>query len=127
MFEVINARYINRATYLLIGWSCFRLGDWPCLANDVVKTLEKYKSRLMLADYKDAKPLASTKPDAFDRESIFDLGAGEIDFVGCHRVLKSIGFKGWLIVDLDIARNGPKASYRRSGRYIVTKLEPIYS
>jgi sugar phosphate isomerase/epimerase len=94
---------------------------------DVVKTLEKYKSRLMLADYKDAKPLASTKPDAFDRESIFDLGAGEIDFVGCHRVLKSIGFKGWLIVDLDIARQGPRASYERCASYVVDKLEPVYA
>jgi sugar phosphate isomerase/epimerase len=94
---------------------------------DVVKTLEKYKSRLMLADYKDAKPLASTKPDAFDRESIFDLGAGEIDFVGCHRVLKSIDYKGWLIVDLDIARQGPRASYERCASYVVDKLEPVYA
>src|SRR5580700_6497679 len=67
---------------------------------DVVKTLEKHKQRLMLADYKDARRLPAAKPDAFDRESIFDLGDGEIDFPGCHRVLKSIAFKGSLIVDL---------------------------
>jgi inosose dehydratase len=93
---------------------------------DVVKTLEKYKHRLMMADYKDAKPLATTKPDSFDRESIFDLGDGEVDFPGCHRVLKSIGFKGWLIVDLDIARHSPRASYERSGAYVVNQLESIY-
>jgi inosose dehydratase len=93
---------------------------------DVVKTLEKYKHRLTMADYKDAKPLATTKPDSFDRESIFDLGDGEVDFPGCHRVLKSIGFKGWLIVDLDIARQSPRASYERSGAYVVNKLESIY-
>ena len=93
---------------------------------DVVKTLEKYKQRLMMADYKDAKPLATTKPDSFDRESIFDLGDGEVDFPGCHRVLKSIAFKGWLIVDLDIARQSPRASYERSGAYVVNKLESIY-
>ena len=34
----------------------------------------------MLADYKDAKRLPDAKPDTFDRESIFDLGDGEIDF-----------------------------------------------
>jgi len=38
---------------------------------DVVKTIEKHKSRLMLADYKDAKRLESAKPDSFDRNSLF--------------------------------------------------------
>jgi hypothetical protein len=31
-----------------------------------------------------------------------------------------------LIVDLDIARQGPRASYQRCGAYVVDKLEPIY-
>lgn len=93
---------------------------------DVVRTLEKHKSRLILADYKDAKRLPDAKPDTFVRESIFDLGDGEIDFPGCHRVLKSVSFDSWLIVDLDIARNGPRASYERCGEYVVNKLESIY-
>ena len=94
---------------------------------DVVKTLEKHKSRLMLADYKDAKRPENAKPDSFDRNSIFDLGDGEIDFAGCHRVLKAANFRGWLIVDLDIARDGPRASYERCGAYVVNKLESIYA
>jgi sugar phosphate isomerase/epimerase len=81
----------------------------------------------MMADYKDAKRLESTKPDSFDRNSIFDLGDGDIDFPGCHRVLKSMAFKGWLVVDLDIARQGPRASYERSGKYVVDKLERVYA
>lgn len=93
---------------------------------DVVKTLEKHKQRLMLADYKDAKILPSAKPDTFAIESIFDLGQGEIDFPGCHRVLKSISFDGWLVVDLDIARQGPRASYERCGAYVVSQLDPVY-
>ena len=93
---------------------------------DAVKTLEKYKARLMMADYKDARRAANTTPDKLDRNAIFDLGDGEIDFPGCHRVLKSIGFQGWLVVDLDIARHGPRASYERSGKYVVKKLEPVY-
>jgi sugar phosphate isomerase/epimerase len=92
---------------------------------DVVKTLERYKDRLMLADYKDARKPAN-QGDAFDRNTIFDLGDGDIDFAGCHRVLKSMAFQGWLIVDLDIARQGPLASYQRSGSYVVDKLEPVY-
>ena len=61
-----------------------------------------------------------------NRDQIFDLGDGEIDFPACHRVLKSIQFKGWLCVDLDTARKGPRASYERCAAYVVEKLEPIY-
>ena len=94
---------------------------------DVARTLEKHKSRLMLADYKDAKRAPNARPDSFDRNTIFDLGDGEIDFKACHRVLKSMAYRGWLIVDLDIARQGPRASYERSGAYVVDQLEPIYA
>ena len=93
---------------------------------DVVKTLDKHKSRLMMADYKDAKRPSNAPPDSFDRNSIFDLGKGEIDFRGAHRVLKSVGFKGYLIVDNDIAREGPRASYEACGRYVVESLESVY-
>ncbi len=89
---------------------------------DVVKTLDKYRSRLMMADYKDAKHVSDKLQD-----NIFDLGDGDIDFPGCHRVLKSIHFDGWLCVDLDTARQGPRVSYERCGAYIVDKLEPIYA
>ncbi len=89
---------------------------------DSAKILAKYKDRLMLADYKDAKHVSDKLTD-----NIFDLGDGDIDFPACHRVLKSISYKGWLCVDLDTARNGPRASYERCGAYIVNKLEPIYA
>jgi sugar phosphate isomerase/epimerase len=88
---------------------------------DVVKVIDRHKQRLMLLDYKDAK-----RVEAPFREQIFDLGDGEIDFPACHRVLKSIQFKGWLCVDLDTARQGPRASYERCRAYVVEKLEPIY-
>jgi sugar phosphate isomerase/epimerase len=88
---------------------------------DVVKTIDKHKSRLMLLDYKDARKISDKLLD-----NIFDLGDGAVDFPGCHRVLKSIGFKGWLCVDLDVARKGPRASYERCAQYVVEKLESIY-
>lgn len=88
---------------------------------DVVKSIQKHKSRLMLLDYKDARKVSEKLLD-----NIFDLGDGEIDFPGCHRILKSIAYKGWLCVDLDTARNGPRASYERCGAYVVSTLEPIY-
>jgi sugar phosphate isomerase/epimerase len=88
---------------------------------DVVKCIDKHKSRLMLLDYKDARKNSDKLLD-----NIFDLGDGAVDFPGCHRVLKSIDFKGWLCVDLDVARKGPRASYERCQQYVVDKLEPIY-
>ena len=88
---------------------------------DVGQTIDEHKSRLMLLDYTDARKNTDKLLD-----NIFDLGDGDIDFPGCHRVLKSIGYKGWLCVDLDIARKGPRASYERCAQYVVDKLEPIY-
>jgi inosose dehydratase len=92
--------------------------------GDPASIMEKYKHRLMMADYKDAKRAglgANYVPNTFD------LGDGEINFRACHRVLRNIRFGGWLCVDLDIARNGPLASYRRCGEYIVRSLEPMYA
>lgn len=108
---------------------------------DVVRTFEKYKHRLIFADYKDAKwttpaadwvkdtgkVLPKDSSEARFLSSIYDLGDGEIDFPACHRILKSIAYKGWLCVDLDTARQGPRASYERCGAYVVKKLEPIYA
>ncbi|MBV9251453.1 MAG: TIM barrel protein [Acetobacteraceae bacterium] len=106
--------------------------------SDVVGMFEKYKKRLVMMDYKDAKWTApagftdsngeTLEPEAAKfLSSIYDLGDGEIDFPGCHRVLKEIGYRGWNCVDLDTARKGPRTSYERCGDYIVNTLEPIYS
>jgi inosose dehydratase len=91
--------------------------------GDPAVIMEKYKHRLMLADYKDAKR-AGLGPKYLT--NTYDLGDGEIDFPACHRVLRSIRYQGWLCVDLDIARNGPRTSYERCGAYVVKTLEPIY-
>jgi inosose dehydratase len=92
--------------------------------GDPAAIMEKYKRRLMMADYKDAKRAGLT---AKYLTNTYDLGDGEIDFPACHKVLHSIRYQGWLCVDLDIARNGPRVSYQRCGAYIVKALEPIYA
>jgi len=117
---------------------------------DVVATIDKYKSRIKFLDYKDAKlPAATAAPAPAAAEptegapapgtaaarpaggggfiqNIYDLGDGEVDFPGCHRILKGMKYKGWICVDLDIARLKPMADYVRCGTYVVNKLEPIY-
>jgi inosose dehydratase len=109
--------------------------------SNVVEMFQKYKYRLMFMDYKDARwttpkedfrldngrVLSKASSEAKFFASIYDLGDGEIDFPACHRVLKQIGYKGWICVDLDTARKGPRVSYERSGAYIVKRLEPIYA
>jgi inosose dehydratase len=92
--------------------------------GDPALIMEKYKKRLMMADYKDAKRAGLGEKYL---TNTYDLGDGEIDFRACHRVLKSIGFKGWLCADLDIARSGPRVSYERCDSYIVRTLEPVYA
>jgi inosose dehydratase len=108
---------------------------------DPAKTIAKYRNRLMFLDYKDARwtePTTDLKlpngkvylketHSAKFLSSIYDLGDGDVDFPACHQVLKKIHYQGWICVDLDIARSGPKADYQRCGRYIVSKLEPIYA
>jgi inosose dehydratase len=108
--------------------------------SDVVKMYQKYKHRLVFMDYKDARwttPKEDLKlpngqvhkkdsSSAKFFESIYDLGDGDIDFPACHRILKEISYKGWICVDLDRTRKGPRESYERCGRYVVDKLEPIY-
>jgi inosose dehydratase len=107
---------------------------------DVVGTIEKYKQRIKLLDYKDAKwttpasdrphPNGTVPPEDSPEErilsSIHDLGDGEIDFPACHRILKSVNYRGWICVDLDRAPLGPRADFERCGAYITKRLEPIY-
>jgi inosose dehydratase len=108
--------------------------------SNVVEMYERYKHRLMFMDYKDARwtipkgdvvlpngtVLSKDSSEAKFMESIYDLGDGDIDFPACHRILRDIDWKGWICVDLDRTRNGPRASYERCGKYVVSKLEPIY-
>lgn len=122
----------------------FGLSPDTCHLNlagcDVVSTLSKYKHRIRFLDYKDSKWTAPTKdwvqpngkvlPRDSDQarffNSSYDLGDGAVNFPECHRVLKSVDYRGWICVDLDAALLGPVVDFRRCGAYIVQKLEPIY-
>ena len=108
--------------------------------SDPATTIRKYKDRLIFLDYKDARFTKPTEDFVEDNgkvvprdsstakllASIYDLGDGVVDFPACHRVLKEINYEGWICVDLDTARKGPRISYERCGKYVVSKLEPVY-
>ena len=122
----------------------FGLSPDTCHLNlagcDVVGTLNRYKHRIRFLDYKDSKWTTPVKDwvqpngKVYPRDSeearffnsSYDLGDGQVDFPGCHRVLKSVDYHGWICVDLDTARLGPLVDFHRCGAYIVNKLEPIY-
>lgn len=122
----------------------FGLSPDTCHLNlagcDVVGTLNRYKHRIRFLDYKDSKwttpskdwvqPNGKVYPKDSETarffNSSYDLGDGQVNFPGCHRVLKSVDYRGWICVDLDTARLGPLADFQRCGAYIVNKLEPIY-
>jgi sugar phosphate isomerase/epimerase len=107
---------------------------------DVVGTISRYRERIRFLDYKDAKwtvytedvvlpngtVLPKNSPEARFYNSIYDLGDGEVDFPACHHILRDVKYRGWICVDLDIARHGALASYQRCGAYVVRTLEPIY-
>ncbi len=107
---------------------------------DVVGTLNRYARRIEFLDYKDArwttpsrdwvlptgKVLSKDSDSARFFASIYDLGDGSVDFPACHRVLKSVNYRGWICIDLDTARKGPLADYERCRTYVAKKLEPIY-
>ncbi len=78
----------------------------------VPEVLEKYKHRLMMADYKDARQVGTKLQD-----NIFDLGDGEVDFPACHKVLKSVDFKS-------LAVRGPGYRAQWSARQL-RALRPI--
>lgn len=113
-----------------------------CLAGcDVVGTLNRYAQRIRFLDYKDArwttpakdwvlpngKVLPKDSASARFFASIYDLGDGSVDFPACHRVLKSVNYRGWICVDLDTARKGPLADYERCRAYAAKILEPIFA
>ncbi len=87
--------------------------------SNVVEIFARYKTRIRFMDYKDA---SNTLPP----EGSQDLGDGAVDFPRCHRVLKSVRYRGWICVDLDAARKGPLASYQRCAAYVTRVLQPIY-
>jgi sugar phosphate isomerase/epimerase len=133
-------RFLSRTDPKLVGFSPDTAHLHLAGAN-VLDVMKKHRDRIGGSmDYKDAKWTAPTsdftdengrvyKKDSKQARflnSIYDLGDGEVNFPGCQEILKSLEYKGWLCVDLDMARQGPRKSYERCGAYVVNKLEPIY-
>ncbi|MCW5982354.1 MAG: TIM barrel protein [Bryobacteraceae bacterium] len=93
--------------------------------GDPVRMFEKYKNRIVYMHYKDIRGYHRGLPGYLD--NVIELGRGVIDFPALHRVLKSVGYKGWITIDLDNARVSPLESAKIQRDYIDRVLAPIYA
>ncbi len=92
--------------------------------GEPVEMFEKYKNRLVYMHYKDLRAYNRGLRGYMD--NVIELGRGVIDFPALHRILKSIGYRGWITIDLDNARISPLESAKAQMEYIKRTLEPIY-
>ena len=99
-------------------------GHFHLAGGDVLSIVKKHGPRLNYLHFKDAvRPF--TRPDFFP--NIRELGKGEVDFPGVMRVLKELGYQGWINVEQDFTTMTPGESCRTSMGYVRDVLSKIYS
>jgi inosose dehydratase len=108
---------------------------------DIEMLFRKYAHRLIFFDLVDARyeyqtadmRLPNGKVEkAGSQNGTFmlsnrDYGDGEVDLQGIMRILKSVGYKGWINIDHHYSRVSPRHSFERCMKYIREKLDPIYA
>ncbi len=98
---------------------------------DPVELTRAYVSRIIEFHMKDTKPEhrggvkgpLPTREQYMKEPIFFELGTGGVNFPGILAVLKKNGWQGWLTVELDESRRGPKESARISREYIEKVLK----
>ena len=93
--------------------------------GDPVRIIEKYKERVIYLHYKDCHGYYRDVKNYMEYET--ELGRGVVDFPAIHRILKSIGYKGWITIDIGIARVSPLETGKVCRAYIDRVLNPIYA
>jgi inosose dehydratase len=86
-------------------------GHYAAAGGDPVKAIKTHGKRLVLLHIKDVAtkpaPAANAGPEAKDAKKeaknyeFVELGKGKVDFAGVFAALKSVGFSGWTVVELD--------------------------
>jgi sugar phosphate isomerase/epimerase len=132
-------RYLDNTDprYVFCAWD---LGHLYLDGCDVNGTMRRSVDRLVLLDLKDG--IREPSPDEFvapngqrwagDSErgrffnSEWEAGRGEIDFPAVYEILKTAGYRGWVIHDLHAVRVSAAVSARIGMSYITNRLDPIY-
>jgi len=81
---------------------CFDSAHQEALRMDLPGFIERYKDRLCLVHLKDLRVYKPPKDIDYDNDFV-DLGEGLCDFPAIMSALKKVGYKGWLMVEVDFA------------------------
>jgi inosose dehydratase len=102
---------------------------------DFADTLKTYQDRITLIHFKDAKEKGTRIGyhgryywEVGKRIWGYDMGTGKIDFPAIMRLLKEIGYNGWIIVEFDHPDSTPTPyeSAKQYKEYIDNVLSEIY-
>ena len=94
--------------------------------GDPVAAIKKYGSQILFLHFKDVEsrtPAPGQDPRAGYR--FVELGRGRVDLPGVVAALGVVGFKGWIIIELDAVPDRartPKESAEINRRYVTEKL-----
>ncbi len=86
---------------------CFDSAHLHVAGENLVDFLGKYGKRINHTHLKDLKD-----------GRFLELGTGEIDFPKLVKTLESLGYSGWLIAELDLAKDSALASATRNKKYL---------
>ena len=98
-------------------------GHWQAAGGDPVKAVKQYAKSLAVLHIKDVAAKAPEKPG--DKDYVFvELGEGKVDFKKVFAALKTVGFAGWAIVELDSAAKGraPKEAAAANKVFLEKKI-----
>lgn len=118
---------LRRTDPELVGL-CFDTGHYRFGGGDPVSALREHAGRLWHVHFKDHDPrvAARSRQEGWDYDrsieaGIFcELGRGDVDFPACLKVLKEVGYDGWIVVEQDVlpGMGSPKESAAKSREYL---------
>ncbi|MEO8682384.1 MAG: TIM barrel protein [Vicinamibacterales bacterium] len=94
--------------------------------GDPVAAIRKYGSQILFLHLKDVEARTPQAGDSPPRAYRFvELGRGRVDLPGVMRAVDDVGFKGWIVVELDAVPDRartPRESAEINRRYITERL-----
>jgi inosose dehydratase len=93
--------------------------------GDPIAAVKKYGSRILFLHFKDVETLRPGPGQNSPRYRFVELGRGRVDLPGVVHALRSVGFKGWIVIELDAVPDRartPKESAEINRRYVTDTL-----
>jgi sugar phosphate isomerase/epimerase len=101
---------------------CFDSAHQEALGIDNAQMIRRYKDRLVLAHMKDLRARVPIAKVDYDHDFV-DLGEGVVDFEAIMRAFKDVGYKGWLMTEVDYAHDeSVEESIKKNYDFLVSLL-----